>query len=124
MRFFYLATVICLSAQTAMAADARFSDGTGRWVCQPDRPEWPQVLIDFTEDAYRRCDQNTCVSYSLEEIALENDRIHIQFAPHAGFESGNTGGRYRELIVLAGIEIETNGSCAFRGFGDVYDPRP
>lgn len=119
-----LATVICLAAQTALAADPRFSDAAGRWVCHPDQPEWPQVLIDFTEDAYRRCDQNTCVSYPLDKLALENSRIHIQFAPHGDFESADTGGEYRELIVLAGTGIETSGMCTFRGLEDIYDPRP
>ena len=124
MRRTLLATLICLTAQTAMAADARFSDGAGRWVCQPAQPEWPQVLIDYTEDAYRRCDQNTCVTYPLDELTLENSRIHIRFAPHGDFETGDTGGKYREVIVLAGNEIETHGVCSFRGLEDIYDPRP
>lgn len=122
MRLSLLATVLCLSVQTAMAADARLSDGAGRWVCQPDRPEWPQILIDFTEDAYRRCDQNTCVTYPLEAAVLDNGRFHIHFAPHADFETTNAGGLYRELIVLGGNRVETTGVCAFRGLEDVYGP--
>jgi len=119
-----LAATLCLMIQPALASEARLSDGVGRWVCQPDRPAWPQVLIDFADDAYRRCDQSTCVTYPLGSPTLEDGMVHIQFAPNGGFDTADTGGRYREMIVLSEQTIETTGRCDFRGLADVYDPRP
>jgi hypothetical protein len=118
-----LATVFCLSAQTALASDPRLSDATGRWVCQPDQAAWPQVLIDFEDDAYRRCDQNTCVTYALGNPAHKDGMVHIQFAPNGGFDTSDAGGRYIERIDQSGKISETTGTFAFRGLADIYNPR-
>lgn len=116
-----LATVFCLSAQTVLASDAGLSDATGRWVCQPDQAGWPQVLIDFAEDAYRRCDQNTCVTYPLGNPVHKDGMVHIQFAPNGGFDTSNAGGRYVERIDQSGTISRTAGICTFRGLADVYN---
>ncbi len=123
LRVFVIAATVAFSAQTALAADARLNDGAGRWVCQPDKADWPQVLIDFTEDAYRRCDQNTCVTYSIGTVHLDDMTARIEFAPHATFKTANSGGSYQETIKIAGATLQTSGVCAYRGLEDIYDPK-
>lgn len=114
-------------AQAAIADDPRLTDMSGRWVCQPDNPAWPQLLIDFTEEAYRRCDQNTCVTYGIESLQTdagsEHDIVHIRFAENGELETRDLGGTYRETLILTGAIIETTGSCQYRGLEDIYDPR-
>lgn len=119
-----LAVSLCLMVTPSLAGQARFTDAAGRWVCQPDQAAWPQVLIDFTEDAYRRCDQNTCVTYKLGTPTATDGMFRIRFSPGGDFETADTGGPYRETIVVAGQTIRTTGHCAFRGVADIYEPRP
>lgn len=119
-----LAAMLCTTIQPALASEARLSDFAGRWVCQPDQAAWPQVLLDFADDAYRRCDQNTCVTYPLGIPMIKDGMAHVRFAPNGDFKTTNTGGPYRETIVLSGQVVETSGHCEFRDLDDVYEPRP
>jgi hypothetical protein len=77
---FVVSAAVVFVAQAALADEARLSECSGRWVCQPDNAAWPQVLIDFTEDAYRRCDQNTCVTCSIGTVHLDDMTAWIECA--------------------------------------------
>jgi hypothetical protein len=118
---FLIAGLLCLSAQAVLAETGHFADASGRWVCKPDQPHWPQILIDFTDKAYRRCDQNTCVSYDIESLQIENSAAIIGFAPRAVLKTGETGGTYRETMYLGDQVTEITGFCAFRADSEVYD---
>jgi len=42
---------------------------------------------------------------------------------NAAFRTGDTGGPYRETLMIAGTVLKTSGTCAYQGFEDVYDPK-
>jgi len=63
-RSLILLSVWLVAPQVALAAPL-LSVQQGRWVCLLDDQSAPQVLVDFTENVYRRCDQNTCVTYDI-----------------------------------------------------------
>ena len=83
-------------------------------------PSSPQILIDFEEDAYRRCDQNTCVTYPIVSIVAEGGEVTVRFAPGAVLRTRHQGGPYREQMPVIGSNLVTIGACAFRGTDDVY----
>ncbi|MBO6781817.1 MAG: hypothetical protein JJ899_00830 [Alphaproteobacteria bacterium] len=117
-----LAAAGILVAQNALADTVLLSDRQGRWLCLPDDPAWPQILIDFEEDAYRRCDQNTCVSYLIGKIEKSDDKTRLSFSAKAQIELPDAGGPYREVTAFAGAPMLTRGQCAFHGLSDLYDP--
>lgn len=118
---------VVMVVQAAVADTSRLTEKSGRWVCHPDDAAWPQVLIDFTEDAYRRCDQNTCVTYAIHNLHSDidgtSDAVRIQFGENGQMTTDDHGGAYWERLVRAGMTTETTGVCAFRGDGDFYEPR-
>ncbi len=117
-----IAVAIVFSIQSVAAETSRISDRIGRWICEPDNPAWPQVLVDFEESAYRRCDQNTCVSYPIPNIEQHTDAVVLAFAPGAFMRVPDTGGRYRETLSTSGQLMHMRGQCAYRGTSDIPDP--
>lgn len=113
--------------QAAVADTTRLTEKSGRWVCQPDNPAWPQVLIDFSEDAYRRCDQNTCVTYEIRDLQADtsgaSQTVQILFGESSHMTTEDRGGVYRERLERAGMTTKTTGVCAYRGDGDIYEPQ-
>ena len=119
-RFITITIATLLSFQAVYADAASLMDRTGRWICEPDNPVWPQILIDFEEDAYRRCDQNTCVTYPIVSIVAEGGEVTVRFAPGAVLRTRHQGGPYREQMPVIGSTLVKIGACAFRGTDDVY----
>ena len=58
-----------LFAEVAFAAS--FAEPVGRWSCKPVQPVAPLIEIDFDEHEYRRCDQNICSSYDLNDASVQ-----------------------------------------------------
>lgn len=112
--------VLLLSAGAVQAGTQGLTDRNGRWICTPANPAWPQVLIDFEEDAYRRCDQNTCVTYPIMNISADEGGVRINFSHDAALRTQDAGGPYRESMTVAGTALVTTGQCAFHGTGDIY----
>ena len=127
LKAFILSLAYVTVGQAALAETVRLTEQSGRWVCQPDSPGWPQILIDFTEKAYRCCDQNTCVTYPLREIRYGTDNdsaaVLVRFGEQGRLIKGEYGGAYQEHLVSAGMTTRTTGNCAYRGHGDIYEPQ-
>lgn len=122
IRFLTMAVAAVLFAGPAAADAARLSDMQGRWVCTPENKTWPQLLIDHEEAVYRRCDQNTCVTYPITGIQMDGERVTVGFAPGSALHTLDQGGAYRETMQVAETRLETSGNCAFRGTDDIYPP--
>jgi hypothetical protein len=107
---------VLLFAATVSAADApSLVAQQGRWVCLPDDQTAPQVLVDFEENVYRRCDQNTCVSYDILAVRPHAESTEVSFAPGAIMRADDDGSRYTEILTRGGATITSSGSCTFRG---------
>lgn len=127
LKAFILFLAMITVGQVALAETGRLTEQSGRWVCHPTSPAWPQILIDFTEKAYRRCDQNTCVTYPLHEIRPGTDgnssTVEVRFGAQGRLITGDYGGAYQEHLVNAGMTTRTMGHCGYRGHGDIYEPQ-
>ncbi len=124
MRILVFSLAVLFAVTTVAAAAPSLSVQQGRWVCLPDDQVSPQVLVDFEENAYRRCDQNTCVSYDILAVRPQADSIELTFAPGAIMRTDNDGGRYTETLTRSGTAITSSGTCTFRGDAtepDVFD---
>ncbi len=105
-----------LFAATSIAAAApSLAAQEGSWVCLPDDQISPQVLVDFEENVYRRCDQNTCASYDILSVRRTDEATEISFAPGAIMRADDDGGRYTEFRTTGGATITSSGGCTFRG---------
>ena len=102
------------------AADPALTDASGQWYCLPDDPSQPQVQIDFTEDAYRRCDQYICSIYDLSPVEQAGDFVRITFGDVGVMEASPDGARYVETVSVGGANIVNRGSCEFRSLDDLY----
>jgi len=120
MRTASLSLAVLLAAATTAAA-ASLAAQEGRWVCLPDDPAAPQVMVDFEERLYRRCDQNTCASYDILSVRHHAGATEIAFAPGAILHADDAGARYREIRVTGGATITASGGCTFRGYGPDSD---
>lgn len=113
-----LFTLLSLLATTpAAAAGPSLAAQDGRWVCLPDDPAAPQVLVDFEENAYRRCDQNTCTSYDIQSVRRHGAVTEILFAPDSRLRAIDTGGQFTELRKAGDAIVVSTGTCAHRGDG-------
>ena len=83
MRLIVLSLAILLAATSIAAAAPSLAAQEGRWVCLPDDQTAPQVLVDFEENVYRRCDQNTCTNYDILTVQRDAKTTEISFAPGA-----------------------------------------
>lgn len=119
MRLFLSSLVIALAA-SPLAAAPSLTAQLGRWVCLPDDRTAPQVLVDFEERVYRRCDQNTCTTYDILAVRPAGDALEIAFAPQAYMRVSDDGARYHERMTVGDTIVRTAGSCRFRG--DAPDP--
>ncbi len=114
MRLFFLSLALLVAATVAAAAAPSLAAQQGRWVCLPDDQAAPQVLVDFEENVYRRCDQNTCVSYDILAVRPKANSTEVAFAPGAVMRADDNGGRYTETLIRGGTPITSSGTCAFR----------
>ncbi len=78
-------------------------------------------MIDFAENVYRRCDQNTCSSYDILEVQRHRDMTAISFAPGAVMRADDDGGRYTEYRKTGDAIVTSSGGCSFRGDQPVPD---
>jgi hypothetical protein len=101
-----------------------FDDAAGRWLCRPTDPLWPQILVDFEEDAYRRCDQNTCVSYVIAAFETGPDATTIRFGGDANLVVRRDGSAYFETLFVGDGTVHRRGACEHLEPGAVYDARP
>ena len=115
MRTLLVAMALLLAFPSPTSAAPALADRDGSWVCLPDEQTAPQVLIDFTENIYRRCDQNTCSLYDIVVVRQEGEVVEISFAAHARLRADNAGGRYTETLKFGETTITSSGSCSFRG---------
>ena len=115
MRLIFLSLALLVAATVAAAAAPSLAAQQGRWVCLPDDQTAPQVLVDFEEKMYRRCDQNTCVSYDILAVRPKADSTEVAFAPGAVMWSDDNGGRYTETLTRGGTPNTSSGTCAYRG---------
>lgn len=115
MRLIFLALAMLLTATSIAAAAPSLAAQEGRWVCLPDEQTAPQVLVDFEENVYRRCDQNTCVSYDILAVRPHSEATEVSFAPGAIMRADDDGSRYTEFLTAGGATITSSGGCTFRG---------
>lgn len=121
MRMILLSLAMLFAAIASAAAAPSLAAQQGRWVCLPDDQTAPQVLVDFEENVYRRCDQNTCVSYDILAVRPDREATEVSFAPDAHMHADDGGGRYTEFLTLGNATITSSGSCTFRGNGPEPD---
>ena len=121
MRRILFILAMFLAFLTAAGATPQLSSQTGRWVCLPDSEVAPQVLVDFEEKAYRRCDQNTCVSYDILAVRRHGDLTEIAFAPDAVMRAADDGARYSEVLQRGETTLITSGACTFRDEATAID---
>ncbi len=79
-----------------------------------------RAVVDFEDKVYRRCDQNTCVSYDILFVRPHAESTEVSFAPSAIMRADDDGSRYTETLTIGGTPITSSGTCAFRG----GDPEP
>jgi hypothetical protein len=115
MRFILLSFAILLAATSIAAAAPSLAAQEGSWVCLPDDRTAPQVLVDFEENVYRRCDQNTCSSYDILAVRRHADTTEISYAPGAVMRADDDGSRYTEIRSTGAATITSSGTCSFRG---------
>lgn len=115
MRLIILSLTILIAATSIAAATPSLAAQEGRWVCLPDDQTAPQVLVDFEENIYRRCDQNTCTSYDILSVRRHPEATEVSFAPGAILRADDDGARYTEILNRGGSTITSTGSCSFRG---------
>jgi hypothetical protein len=113
IRAFLPALVLLFAATPAFAVSV--ADATGRWICRPADPAWPQILIDHTEDAYRRCDQNTCVTFEIASIEADTARVTVHFGAGNHLAVASDGADYFETLRIGDAIVHTSGACAFNG---------
>ena len=105
-----------LFAEVAFAAS--FAEPVGRWSCKPVQPVAPLIEIDFDEHEYRRCDQNICSSYDLNDasvqLVLTATGIGIDFGPLSRFTADLAGTAFSETVVRGTTSYVATGSCEFR----------
>jgi len=115
MRLIILSLTLLFAATAIAAAAPSLAAQEGSWVCLPDDQTAPQVLVDFEENVYRRCDQNTCSSYDILAVRPHPDATEISFSPGAHMRADDDGARYTESVTRGGATITSSGSCTFRG---------
>lgn len=104
------------------AHGAPFDAADGQWLCLPDAPHWPQILVDFEENAYRRCDQNTCTSYDIAAFEPGRETVTVVFGAGARFTVRRDGDAYLETIRIGANESHTRGACTLRDSDEPYTP--
>lgn len=112
-------SIVFVLSSAAVAAPSLFAQ-EGKWVCLPDDSLAPQVLIDFEENVYRRCDQNTCSLYDILDVQRQAAGTVVSFAPGASLVVPNSGGRYTESLTLGASKITSTGECSFQNI----EPEP
>lgn len=120
MRLILLSLTLLFAATSIAAAAPSLAAQEGSWVCLPDDQSAPQVLVDFEENVYRRCDQNTCSQYDILAVRRASDTTEISFAPGAMLRADDGGNRYTEIRITGGKTITASGACTFRGL----EPEP
>lgn len=111
-----LASVIVSFALTAPALAQSFSQQDGRWACRPDQGYVPQVLVDFDEGLYRRCDESTCTEYHILSATGDgNGKVRIAFTKASYFEADTAGVEFAEFLTVGPRTIVSRGSCEFMG---------
>jgi len=115
MRLIVLSLTLLFAATAIAAAAPSLAAQEGSWICLPDDQTAPQVLVDFEENVYRRCDQNTCSSYDILAVRRLPDATEISFAPGAILRADDGGSRYTEIRTTGGATITSSGGCTFRG---------
>ncbi len=120
MRSIFLSLAMLFAATSIAAAAPSLAAQEGSWICLPDDQTAPQVLVDFEENVYRRCDQNTCSSYDILAVRRHPDATEISFAPGAVLRADDDGSRYTEIRTTGGATITSSGGCTFRG----QEPEP
>ena len=115
MRLILFSFALLFASTVAAMAGPSLAAQQGRWVCLPDDQIAPQVLVDFEENVYRRCDQNTCASYDILAVRPGREATEISFAPGAIMRADDNGSRYTETLIRGGTAITSSGSCTFRG---------
>ena len=117
MRSIFLSLAILFAATSIAAAAPSLAAQEGSWICLPDDRTAPQLLVDFEENVYRRCDQNTCASYDILAVRRYRDATEVSFAPGAVMRADDDGSRYTEIRTIGGATITSSGACTFRGNG-------
>ena len=107
---------LLLTGGLALAAPS-LAERMGRWVCLPDDPAAPQILVDFEEGVYRRCDQNICSQYDILSVRRLPEATEVAFAPGAMLRTGDAGGRYTETRITGGATLTMAGMCSFQDDG-------
>ncbi len=98
MRLIFLSFALLLAAVSTASGAPSLAAQEGQWVCLPDDQTAPQIMVDFEERVYRRCDQNTCSLYDIVGVHRRDAATEIAFAPGALLRTGDSGGRYIETL--------------------------
>ncbi len=115
MRGLTVVSVLILSRFVATAAaDPAISDASGLWNCLLDRSGQPQIQIDFTEMAYRRCDQHICSTYDLAPVEAVDTNVRIVFGGIGTFVASVDGQRYTETVTVGEARVVNHGHCEHR----------
>ena len=115
MRMILLSLAMLMVATSVAMAAPSLAAQEGSWICLSDDPIAPQVLVDFEENIYRRCDQNTCSLYDILGVRRHRNTTEVSFAPGASMRADDDGSRYTETLVLGNAMITSSGECTFRG---------
>ncbi len=114
MRLIVLSLAMLFAATSIAAAAPSLAAQEGSWICLPDDQIAPQVLVDFEENIYRRCDQNTCSQYDILGVQRYPDATEVSFAPGAIMRADDDGSRYTETVSFGNLTITSSGACTFR----------
>ncbi|MDA0653285.1 MAG: hypothetical protein O3C49_08425, partial [Proteobacteria bacterium] len=115
MRWIFLSLILFFAATSIAAAAPSLAAREGQWVCLPDDDTAPQVLGDFEENIYRRCDQYSCSQYDILGVRQLPEATEVAFASGAILSADDDGGRYTETLDFGDTAISASGTCSFRG---------